>query len=421
MNQRQYTASVQDMLRNLENVFKNQTGAPQTGPYSKEGLILRTDNIIFRQAGDWRGQQVQVLSPLEELELIDELCIYLQEQKHEYVRYRVFETLFSTARDNALEYRREILCRLVSLGVASKSAAVLECAALWMKSCEKEHASYLASALVTDYCTLQRNGVAELKSCCNVSSRFCCVFMIAVTSKYNMLVKNNADEHESEKASWPCAALLDVVQSWLMFDPALCFCTATQMDKLWRTVLKATQSMLDSLSLTPLDGLARWCVKSVFAPTTVNNTTSTQPRDEQPAENSETLHYQELHSRLHYAFLKALLASKPALKAIAKGSVLGNPDLQLWNKTEVHTLIGDLMALCDHSDLTPQSSSSEQAAVDRFAQIAQIAMSMRVLNCTKDQFQSLSDPLPKTRLLELVAYGPKRRNSSEETPMETGY
>jgi len=45
------------------------------------------------------------LAPLEELELVDELGMYLQEQKHEYVRYRIFDAIFSMARDEALEYR----------------------------------------------------------------------------------------------------------------------------------------------------------------------------------------------------------------------------------------------------------------------------------------------------------------------------
>jgi len=82
-----------------------------------------------------------------------------------------------------------------------------------------------------------------------------------------------------------------------------------QMDKLWRTVVKATQTIPDSLSLTPLDGLAGWCVKTPFAPELVTSSLSTSGRN-----NSDTLSYTQLHSRLHYGYLKSLLASKPALK-----------------------------------------------------------------------------------------------------------
>ena len=68
--------------------------------------------------------------------------------------------------------------------------------------------------------------------------------------------------------------------------------------------------MPDSLSLTPLDGLAQWCVKSPFAPSVFQKSITKQPL----TDKSENLTYAELHSRLHYAFLKSLLASKPALK-----------------------------------------------------------------------------------------------------------
>ena len=89
------------------------------------------------------------------------------------------------------------------------------------------------------------------------------------------------------------------------------------MDKLWRTVIKATQSLPDSLSLTPLDGLAQWCVKSPFAPMLYQKSTAKHCDDPNLA-----ITYAELHSRLHYAFLKSLLASKPALKVSVVGLVV---------------------------------------------------------------------------------------------------
>ncbi|XP_002128224.2 integrator complex subunit 15-like [Ciona intestinalis] len=401
MNQRQYTSSVQEVLQKLENIFKNQSGSS----FSKDSTIARVDNVIFKCSVDWISQQ-KVLTPVEELELIDELCMYLQQQKHEYVRYRVFEALFSMARESAQMYRREVLCKLVSLGIAAKASAVLECAALWMKSCDKSHAIHLVMSLIEDYCTLQKNGTIELKSCLEVSPRFCCVFTIALTSNYNMMARDRA---QTKSQRFPELQVLDVVQHWLLTEPTLCFSTATQMDKLWRTVIKATQTLPDSLSLTPLDGLIQWSVKLPFSDEGSQNKMEISTED--------GVSYYTLHSKLHYALLKALLASKPALKAIAKGSVLGNPDLQLWGKPQVHSLIGDLMTLCPDSD-KPKAGSPTELSINRFSQICQVGMTMRVLNCTKDQFQSLSDPLPKTRLLELVAYGSARRSSVDEVPMD---
>jgi len=41
------------------------------------------------------------------------------------------------------------------------------------------------------------------------------------------------------------------------------------------------------------------------------------------------------------------------------------------------------MSMCSHADSNPTPGSPDEMAVDRFAQIAQISMSMRVLNCSK--------------------------------------
>jgi len=75
-------------------------------------------------------------------------------------------------------------------------------------------------------------------------------------------------------------------------------------------------------------------------------------------------------------------------QAIAKGSVLGNPDLQLWTKQQVHSLIGELMALCNHSDTTPIQGSTDELAIDRFSQICQIAIATRILSCTRGNLSS---------------------------------
>ena len=65
--------------------------------------------------------------------------------------------------------------------------------------------------------------------------------------------------------------------------------------------------------------------------------------------------------------------------------MLGNPDLQLWNKNHIHSLVGDMMTLCSQSDATPLSGSPDETAVDRFSQISQTAITMRILNCSKSE------------------------------------
>lgn len=421
MNQRQYLSLIQDTLRQLEHLLKNSPGSPISN-----GLKLRIDNALFKQ--DTTTPKISHLSPLEELELISELSNHLRDLKHEYIRYRIFDAFFSMDPDDgrATEYRREVLCRVVSFCISMRNSAVLECAALWMKTSERRHSMHLAAAIITDFCTIQMGGSQVLKSCLEICPRFCCVFLTAATAKFPMISREKFSSMEcddnnndgSEEKCWPHINMIDVAQDWLITDPTVCFVTITQIDKLWRTVMKATASMQNNLPLTPHAGLCEWCVKTPFAPP---GTISSK------VDSPEGLEYHQLHSRLQYGFLKSLLVSKPAIKAITKGSVLGNPDLQLLSRGEVNTLVGDLMVLCkddSSSSVIPSANDSNTAgevAVNRFAQIAQVGITSRVMACTTDQFQSLSDPLPKTRLLEVVAYGGRRKRSRDETQMEVAY
>ena len=84
MNQRQYTSSVHETYHLLENVLKNQPASVSSGVYSPEAVILRIDNVIFKQGPEWSSQTTSALSPLEELELINELSTYLRTEKHDY-------------------------------------------------------------------------------------------------------------------------------------------------------------------------------------------------------------------------------------------------------------------------------------------------------------------------------------------------
>jgi len=54
------------------------------------------------------------------------------------------------------------------------------------QSCEKEHVFHLVSSIVTDYCVLQTGGSNDLKACLEICPRFCCVFMVAVTTFYTL-------------------------------------------------------------------------------------------------------------------------------------------------------------------------------------------------------------------------------------------
>lgn len=76
---------------------------------------------------------LQRLTAMQELQLLETLCNYFQDQTKEPVRQVIFSSLFSPQGNKADEQRMALLGRLTSMAVAVCRVPVLECAASWLQ------------------------------------------------------------------------------------------------------------------------------------------------------------------------------------------------------------------------------------------------------------------------------------------------
>jgi len=415
---------IQNNLKALESFFK---GSPSQ--QAKEKLAANVDHHLFSFDGLNLTKSKIIMN---ELELALELSAYLKKESHnDYTRYRIFDVIFSMSRQSQRDNRLAVLCKLVSLSISMENQPVLECAALWMKTTEKEHAIFLVNSVIEDFCMLKRNGAKELKALMNVSQRFCCAFITAVTYHYNMLLskqeldkllvnkKNQTATSSTQQQEisnrWPSLKLLEIIQTMVSEEPAVCVATIIKMDKLWRTVLKQQQQ--DSLPLTPHVYLADWCVKSPLVIEKFLGSAASDQRQE----------YQKISEKLQHAFLLSLLSSKSALKSLPVRGAHGSESL--WNPDQLHDLVGSLMSLCEEHKSRVKVAEEEEIvemkeegelldepvtlSVDRFAQIVQIALQMKIIPISAEQFESLVGILPMTDLLKMVTYGSASRSDPE--------
>lgn len=76
---------------------------------------------------------LQRLNSLQELQLLEIMCSYFQEQSKDSVRQIIFSSLFSPQGNKADDSRMSLLGKLVSMAVAVCRIPVLECAASWLQ------------------------------------------------------------------------------------------------------------------------------------------------------------------------------------------------------------------------------------------------------------------------------------------------
>lgn len=382
MSQRNFSTIVGEVIKRLDSFFVTQSASKPYG--DKDSLIAHIDQVVFSCSESNKNIR---LTATNNLEVANEICVYCARQKADYVRYCVFDALFSMKRTSARDNRRNILALTASLAIALESTAVLECIALWLATAAKEHTIFLASCLEDDFCVIMPESVSQLKSANKISGRFTTMLISACCAKYNSTGLKGINQN----GEYPTPLLLEVVQQWTLTNPKSLFCVISEIDQVWHTVLTTTRNPAECLPLSPLAGLVEWSVKLPFAPAKYDN------MDEFFIDTP----YLKLQSKLHYAILTAIVQSQACRNVISQGILGKESDFQLWNKSDAHALVGVLISYATDN----MSQDKMTHAVDRFAQVLQVAITYKLLTIAKEQFQSLTDPLPQTKLLELVAYG----------------
>lgn len=75
----------------------------------------------------------QRMSCVQELQLLEIMCSYFQEQSKDAIRQIIFSALFSLQGNKADESRMAMLGKLVSMAIAMCRVPILECAATWLQ------------------------------------------------------------------------------------------------------------------------------------------------------------------------------------------------------------------------------------------------------------------------------------------------
>ncbi|XP_063171053.1 integrator complex subunit 15 [Candoia aspera] len=354
-------------------------------PAGDAGPVELLEEFVF-QALQERGAQPKRLNPVQELQLLEILCGYFQEQSKEAVRQVVFSALFTPQGNKADDSRMALLGKLVSMAVAVCQVPVLECVASWLQRTPAVYCVRLAQALVDDYCSLVPGSVQTLQHIFSASPRFCCQFITAVTMLYDL----------SSDDLIPSPDLVEMVVSWIFEDPRLILIT-------FLNTPIATSPPIGFLELTPLCGLICWCVKAPLAykrrkPPPSNDALSGKMAGDVPDSCDRDCHL--LYSKLHLSVLQVLMLLQGHL---TEKNLYGR--LGLVTGEQMASLVEDVCLLSDK--LNPLHATKEiELALDRLAQVLQVAMASGVLLWTRENLRTVCSGLPHNNLLQLVISGP---------------
>ncbi|KAA0722552.1 hypothetical protein E1301_Tti011927 [Triplophysa tibetana] len=359
----------------LGSALQSSTGPT---PGLEKSTVDLVEEFIFHVYKD-RNIQPKRMSCVQELQLLEIMCSYFQEQSKDAIRQIIFSALFSLQGNKADESRMAMLGKLVSMAIAVSRVTILECAATWLQRTHSAWCVRLAQVLMDDYCSLVPCAISTLQNICSASPRFCCQLITAVTALYDF----SSDELT------PPPALLEMLVGWITEDPRLLLLTFIN------TPLNSNLP-LGCLEITPLLGLLRWCVKAPLA----------YQRARKPAmsnghgESDKVTANEDLYSKLHLSVLQVFLMLQVHL---TEQNLIGR--LAVLPVESVAALVEEVIRICEK--LTPLHAASQiQLALDRLAQALQVAMATGALLCTREDLRTLCSRLPHNNLLQLVMSGP---------------
>ncbi|KAJ3594716.1 hypothetical protein NHX12_004023 [Muraenolepis orangiensis] len=389
---RDVLSAAKELLYHLDIYICNLVQSGRQTPQVDTKTLELVEEFILHSPKD-RNVQPRRMSALQELQLLEIMCSCFQEQSRDAVRQLMFSALFSLQGNRADESRMALLSKLVSMAVAVGRVPILECAATWLQRTHRVYCVRLARVLVDDYCSLMPGSVSTLQNIHSSSPRFCCQFITAVTTLYDLTTEDLT----------PPLELLQMIVSWLQDDPRLVLVT------LLNTALSGSPP-ISSLDLTPLGGLVRWCVKAPLAygrsekrPPVANGTAESQAAEAGP-----------LFSTLHLSVLQVLMMLPNVLNE--KG-LFGR--LALLQPETLATLTSDLSRLLDLADEhgpPGDAHTLSQLALDRLAQALQVALANGALLCSREDLRAICSRLPHNNLLQLVMSGPVVYYNNIHTP-----
>ncbi|XP_068605291.1 integrator complex subunit 15 [Brachionichthys hirsutus] len=389
---RDVLSAAKELLYHLDIYICSLVQSGRQPPQVDSKTLQLVEEFILHAPED-RSAPARRMSALQELQLLEIMCSCFQEQSRDAVRQLMFSALFGLQGNQADESRMALLGKLVSMAIAVGRVPILECAATWLQRSHRAYAVRLAQVLVDDYCGTMPGSAPALQNIHGASPRFCCQFITAVTSLYDL---------SSEELA-PPSELLRMIVSWIQDDPRLVLIAFLN------TPLPGSQPV-SSLDVTPLGGLVRWCVKSPLAygkgkrPAAANGGAEREPEAG------------PLFSALHLSVLQVFMLLPNILNE--KG-LFGR--LALLQMDSLATLTSDLSRLLDQADKQTHKSPADahtlsQLTLERLAQAFQVAMANGALLCSREDLRAICSRLPHNNLLQLVLSGPVMYYNNMHTP-----
>ncbi|XP_071439203.1 integrator complex subunit 15 isoform X2 [Hetaerina americana] len=229
-----------EALTRVEQFFIFMSGGKSPTSKIMQSAMEITAEFVFCEV-DRRGTKKRPFSKIQELQLMEVLCDHflLSGQSSsggvsESVRSYLFSALFPRSpsspasptssstggRSNQTwEARLSLLCKLVSLAVATRNIPLLATAGAWMAQAgggaTAAQSVRLAQCLVRDYIVLVPRSIPHLKDLPLLAPLFAAQFLAAISEMYASIERGSA-------FSPPPDALLDMVTHWVAESSHLC-------------------------------------------------------------------------------------------------------------------------------------------------------------------------------------------------------
>lgn len=327
------------------------------------------EEFIFCEI-DRRGIKKKRLNAIQELQLLDILTCYFETRDNDVVRNTMFLTLFHSEGPN--NNKMKILTKLVSIAIATRCVAILECSAVWMqqKGCTSLAVVSLAQELIRDYLLLFPTALSCLQDLPQISLSFTAHFITAATA-------TNRRSGQKTSPSLPPLPLLRCITQWVTSNPLLC--SIPLVNNLQNCLPKGSIMMPASV---PLPGLIHWCVEGPLI-----------VLDKKDISAAEIAERRTLDSRLHLAVLETMLETEKLLDRMVQKDVV---------------LVRDFAVICENVLLLIknldylQFQDAIQLSLDRLGQALQVCVRTGCLRGSIGELHSHLLRLPQNRLIQIV-------------------
>eukprot|EP00731_Ephydatia_muelleri_P029240 Em0020g884a len=377
-------------------------------------FLVKTFVLCLPQGKKYRDEAS--LSPLQELQLLEELRGALGEKESIEHCYCIFDALFGRNGSNAdgdeddlqsdeficSSGRHKVLYKLLSLSVSLERGTILSCVAVWMKNHPRE-ALHLALALYEDFCVMLPNAGDPLFRLAAVSPHIAYQLTQVFTTLHPIYRGRDGSLPGAPTTEpHPPIQLVQLISHWVESSPEFLH-QQQAIEGLSDLPLMHPQTVQSSIpsSKSPLAGLVQWCVVAPLA--SLSNASGrtdashgtlcgTDRSGQGLNPNSPTdASFDRLMAELHVKLLSVVLSRSVALAnwAFTTGDLC----------VIVSAVVGYSRQVADA--LPSEMPAKMDECMERLAQFLQIAHATGVVTVKAEELSQITSSLPSNRLLSL--------------------